>query len=240
MSATGVRRLRRLDGRVSGPRRRHHTGCRATAPRRMERPRLVTSVKRAVAVVTGASRGAGLGIAHALGSHGCTVYVTGRTEKPGQSPLTGTIHETAELVTAAGGEGVAVAVDHADDEQTRALFDRVAPSRADLRHPRQQRRGHPRRDDGPNPVLGETDQRHRHPRRRPPQRLRRHRLRGPADDSAAPRTASSSPQPLAQHTMSSARPTASTRPESTRWPPTWRSTSGSSVLRRCPSGWASC
>jgi NAD(P)-dependent dehydrogenase (short-subunit alcohol dehydrogenase family) len=78
-----------------------------------------------VAVVTGASRGAGLGIAHALGSHGCTVYVTGRTEKPGQSPLAGTIHQTAELVTAAGGEGIAVAVDHADDEQTKALFDRV-------------------------------------------------------------------------------------------------------------------
>ena len=81
---------------------------------------------KTVAVVTGASRGAGLGIAHALGSHGCTVYVTGRTEKPGQSPLGGTIHETAELVTAAGGEGIAVPVDHADDEQTKALFDRVA------------------------------------------------------------------------------------------------------------------
>jgi NAD(P)-dependent dehydrogenase (short-subunit alcohol dehydrogenase family) len=80
---------------------------------------------KTVAVVTGASRGAGLGIAHALGSHGCTVYVTGRTEKAGQSPLAGTIGETAELVTAAGGEGIAVAVDHADDEQTKALFDRV-------------------------------------------------------------------------------------------------------------------
>lgn len=79
-----------------------------------------------VAVVTGASRGAGLGIAHALGSHGCTVYVTGRTERAGQSALSGTIHQTAELVTAAGGEGIAVAVDHADDKQTKALFDRVA------------------------------------------------------------------------------------------------------------------
>ncbi|HKV17869.1 MAG TPA: SDR family NAD(P)-dependent oxidoreductase [Mycobacterium sp.] len=84
---------------------------------------------RTVAVVTGASRGAGRGIAHALGSHGCTVYVTGRTERPGQSALPGTIHETAELVTAAGGEGVAVAVDHADDAQTKALFDRVAAER---------------------------------------------------------------------------------------------------------------
>jgi NAD(P)-dependent dehydrogenase (short-subunit alcohol dehydrogenase family) len=79
----------------------------------------------AVAVVTGASRGAGQGIAHALGSHGCTVYVTGRTERTGQSPLKGTIHETAELVSSAGGRGVAVAVDHGDDEQVRGLFERV-------------------------------------------------------------------------------------------------------------------
>lgn len=78
-----------------------------------------------VAVVTGASRGAGRGIAHALGSHGCTVYVTGRAERADQSGPDGTIHATAELVTAAGGTGIAVRVDHADDEQTKALFDRV-------------------------------------------------------------------------------------------------------------------
>jgi NAD(P)-dependent dehydrogenase (short-subunit alcohol dehydrogenase family) len=86
---------------------------------------LVTSTDRPVAVVTGASRGAGLGIAHALGSHGCTVYVTGRTEKAGQSSLGGTIGETADLVTAAGGKGIAVRVDHSDDEQTKALFEQV-------------------------------------------------------------------------------------------------------------------
>ncbi len=80
---------------------------------------------RPVAVVTGASRGAGCGIAHALGAHGCTVYVTGRTEKTSQSSLAGTIHETADLVTAAGGEGIAVRVEHADDEQVKELFDRV-------------------------------------------------------------------------------------------------------------------
>jgi NAD(P)-dependent dehydrogenase (short-subunit alcohol dehydrogenase family) len=91
----------------------------------VEKARLVMAADNTVAVVTGASRGAGLGIAHALGSHGCTVYVTGRTEKAGQSALAGTIGETAELVTAAGGEGIAVAVDHADDEQAKALFDRV-------------------------------------------------------------------------------------------------------------------
>lgn len=81
---------------------------------------------RPVAVVTGASRGAGAGIAHALGSHGCTVYVTGRTENQGDSALSGTIHHTAELVTAAGGHGIAVRVDHGDDDQVSALFDRIA------------------------------------------------------------------------------------------------------------------
>lgn len=80
----------------------------------------------AVAVVTGASRGAGAGIAHALGQHGCTVYVTGRTETIGESSLAGTIHQTAAQVTEAGGTGIAVRVDHADDDQTRALFDRVS------------------------------------------------------------------------------------------------------------------
>lgn len=78
-----------------------------------------------IAVVTGASRGAGAGIAHALGSHGCTVYVTGRTEGAGESNLEGTIHETADLVTAVGGKGIAVRVDHADDDQVKALFDRI-------------------------------------------------------------------------------------------------------------------
>ena len=78
-----------------------------------------------VAVVTGASRGAGRGIATALGSHGCTVYVTGRSEKASDSPLAGTIYETANEVTAAGGKGIAVRVDHADDAQVKALFEQV-------------------------------------------------------------------------------------------------------------------
>lgn len=79
-----------------------------------------------VAVVTGASRGAGRGIAIALGSHGCTVYVTGRSEKAGDAALAGTIYETAEAVTAAGGTGIAVRVDHADDAQVKSLFEQVA------------------------------------------------------------------------------------------------------------------
>ncbi len=78
-----------------------------------------------VAIVTGASRGAGRGIAIALGAHGCTVYVTGRSEKQGDASVPGTIYETAEAVTAAGGKGIAVRVDHADDAQVKALFEKV-------------------------------------------------------------------------------------------------------------------
>jgi NAD(P)-dependent dehydrogenase (short-subunit alcohol dehydrogenase family) len=78
-----------------------------------------------IAIVTGASRGAGRGIAIALGSHGCTVYVTGRSEKVGDHPLPGTIYETAAAVTAAGGKGIAVRCDHADDAQVEAVFERV-------------------------------------------------------------------------------------------------------------------
>jgi len=78
-----------------------------------------------VAVVTGASRGAGRGIAIALGEHGYTVYVTGRTRQEGEAALPGTIYETAEAVTAAGGKGIAVRVDHASDAETKALFEQV-------------------------------------------------------------------------------------------------------------------
>ena len=80
-----------------------------------------------VCVVTGASRGAGRGIALALGAAGATVYVTGRTVEEGVAPLPGTIGGTAEEISAAGaGTGVAVACDHADDSQVRTLFERVA------------------------------------------------------------------------------------------------------------------
>jgi NAD(P)-dependent dehydrogenase (short-subunit alcohol dehydrogenase family) len=83
------------------------------------------STEKIVAVVTGASRGAGRGIAIALGSYGCAVYVTGRTEKKGDHALPGTIYETAEAVTAAGGKGIPVRVDHTNDTQTKALFEQV-------------------------------------------------------------------------------------------------------------------
>lgn len=91
-----------------------------------------------VAVVTGASRGAGKGIALELGAAGATVYVTGRSTRaqPARTygrimaesaldALPGTIDDTAEEVTALGGTGIAVQVDHTREDEVRALFDRV-------------------------------------------------------------------------------------------------------------------
>jgi NAD(P)-dependent dehydrogenase (short-subunit alcohol dehydrogenase family) len=78
-----------------------------------------------IAVVTGASRGAGKGIAVALGRTGATVYVTGRSRSATDSPYGGTIAETAALVDEAGGTGVPVPVDHSDDEAVAALFARI-------------------------------------------------------------------------------------------------------------------
>ena len=84
-----------------------------------------------VALVTGASRGAGRGIARGFGELGYTVYVTGRTVTPGDAKgwdgtvLPGTVAETAAEVTAAGGKGIAVMCDHADDAQVAALFEQI-------------------------------------------------------------------------------------------------------------------
>jgi NAD(P)-dependent dehydrogenase (short-subunit alcohol dehydrogenase family) len=78
-----------------------------------------------VAVVTGASRGIGKGVALALGAQGATVYVTGRTVTQGSHELPGTVVETADEVDGRGGIGVGLPVDHADDEQVAALFDQV-------------------------------------------------------------------------------------------------------------------
>ncbi len=86
----------------------------------------MASLSGRVAVVTGASRGIGKGIALALGAQGATVYVTGRTVTPGSSPLPGTVGETAAEVDRRGGRGIAVQVDHGDDAQVAALFARVA------------------------------------------------------------------------------------------------------------------
>jgi NAD(P)-dependent dehydrogenase (short-subunit alcohol dehydrogenase family) len=80
-----------------------------------------------VALVAGATRGAGRGIAIALGEAGATVYATGRTTRERRSEVDRpeTIEETAELVTEAGGEGIAVAVDHLEPDQVAALVERI-------------------------------------------------------------------------------------------------------------------
>ena len=91
-----------------------------------------------VAIVTGASRGAGRGIAVELGAAGATVYVTGRSTRAqpattyGQimelsklSELPGTLEDTADEVTAAGGRGIAVRCDHTREGEVEALFERV-------------------------------------------------------------------------------------------------------------------
>ncbi|MET8808525.1 SDR family oxidoreductase [Streptomyces sp. NPDC004546] len=80
-----------------------------------------------VALVAGATRGAGRGIAVELGAAGATVYVTGRStrERRSEYDRPETIEDTADLVTAAGGTGIAVAADHLDPSAVRALVERI-------------------------------------------------------------------------------------------------------------------
>jgi NAD(P)-dependent dehydrogenase (short-subunit alcohol dehydrogenase family) len=80
-----------------------------------------------VALVAGATRAAGRGIAVALGEAGATVYCTGRTtrDRPSEMNRPETIEETAERVTKAGGKGIAVRVDHLVPDEVRALADRI-------------------------------------------------------------------------------------------------------------------
>ena len=87
-----------------------------------------------VALVAGATRGAGRGIAVALGGAGATVYVTGRTTRSQQSEMKRpeTIGETAALVDAAGGRGIAVRVDHLIPDDVRALIDRIRDEQGKL------------------------------------------------------------------------------------------------------------
>lgn len=85
------------------------------------------SLEGQVALVAGATRGAGRGIARALGEAGATVICTGRSSREGpvNPERPETIEETAELVTAAGGRGVAIRVDHTDEAAVEALVDRI-------------------------------------------------------------------------------------------------------------------
>ncbi len=81
-----------------------------------------------IAVVAGATRGAGRGIAVMLGAAGATVYCTGRSVRGGASDInrSETIDDTAEMVTARGGIGIPVRCDHTQEEEVKALFDRIA------------------------------------------------------------------------------------------------------------------
>lgn len=85
------------------------------------------SLSGKVALVAGATRGAGRGIAVELGAAGATVYVTGRSTREQRSEMNRaeTIEETAELVTRAGGKGIAVRVDHLAPAEVRALVERI-------------------------------------------------------------------------------------------------------------------
>jgi NAD(P)-dependent dehydrogenase (short-subunit alcohol dehydrogenase family) len=85
------------------------------------------SLQGQVAVVAGSTRGAGRGIARALGEAGATVYCTGRSVRGSPSPYNRpeTIEETAELVTAAGGVGIPVRVDHTVEAEVASLFERI-------------------------------------------------------------------------------------------------------------------
>ena len=84
-------------------------------------------LSKRVALVIGASRGVGRGIAIGLGEAGATVYVVGRTveESSSASTLPGTVHATAAEVTAAGGLGIAVPADASRDEEVAAVIDRI-------------------------------------------------------------------------------------------------------------------
>ncbi len=90
-----------------------------------------------VAVVTGASRGAGKGIALGLAAQGLTVYVTGRSKSSASATLRGelllgTLDATVSAINAAGGKGVAVVCDHSEDAQTKQLFEQVADEQGHL------------------------------------------------------------------------------------------------------------
>src|SRR5215813_14784602 len=104
------------------------------ANQRPKHKNIAASLRGRVAVVTGASRGAGRAIAAVLGERGATVYVTGRSvrEQPTTDNLPGTIEETAEEVTRRGGQGIPVRCDHASESDVEALFQKIRAAHGHL------------------------------------------------------------------------------------------------------------
>ncbi len=87
----------------------------------------MTNLAGKIALVTGASRGVGKGVALGLGEAGATVYITGRTTEKGKidEGLPGAISETVEQVNQLGGKGIALPCDHRNDAEVEAVFDRI-------------------------------------------------------------------------------------------------------------------
>ena len=113
---------------------------------------MAPSLAGKVALVAGATRGAGRGIAVQLGAAGATVYVTGRTTRSQRSEMNRpeTIEETAALVDEAGGRGIAVQVDHLVPDEVRALVARIERRTGRPARPRERHLG--RHDDGVEQV----------------------------------------------------------------------------------------
>ena len=140
-----------------------------------------------IAVVAGATRGAGRGIARMLGEAGATVYCSGRSVagQPATKNRPETIDETAELVTAAGGRGIAVQTDHLQADQVRAPVRARQAGVRPPRHPRQRHLGRRRPHRVGHEVLGaRSGQGLRHPRQRGAHAHPDQPLRRAADDRA--------------------------------------------------------
>ena len=94
----------------------------------------MSNLEGKVVLVTGATRGVGKGIALGLGESGATVYITGRSLESSDSAnkLSGSLQETQAAIEEAGGKCIPIQVDHSDDEQIRALFERIEEEQGKL------------------------------------------------------------------------------------------------------------